>query len=110
MPSEQLYLHAKQNVHMSSVTKEKVSSKSIILKDGVKVHGSRRSRSSRLVWPLRSESNEEGDGRVSAYRGNSSVDLEEVAALGNAVTSERLASSSREAALTDVALGFFGLL
>ena len=53
-----------------------------------------------------SESNEEGDGGVSAYRGNSSVDLEEVAALGDAVTSERLASSSREAALTDVASAF----
>ena len=46
-----------------------------------------------------SESNEKGDGEVSAYRGNSSVDLEEVAALGDAVTSERLASSIREAAL-----------
>ena len=53
-----------------------------------------------------SESNEEGNGGVSAYRGNSSVDLEEVAALGDAVTSERLASSSREAALTDVASAF----
>ena len=53
-----------------------------------------------------SESNEEGDGGVSAYRDNSSVDLEEVAVLGDAVTSERLASSSREAALTDVASAF----
>ena len=30
-----------------------MSSKSIVLKDGVEVHGSRRSRSSRRVWPLR---------------------------------------------------------
>ena len=53
-----------------------------------------------------SESDEEGDGGVSAYRGKASVDLEEVAALGDAVTSERLASSSREAALSDVASAF----
>ena len=43
---------------------------------------------------------------MSANRGNSSVHLEEVAALGDAVTSEHLSSLSREAALTDVASAF----
>ena len=42
-------------------------------------------------------------------RGNTILDLEEVAALGGAVTSGRLASSRREAAPTPCGLRFFRL-
>ncbi len=53
-----------------------------------------------------SDSDEEDDYGVSAYRGNPSIDPEEVQALGRAVTSERPASPGGGAGPSTVASAF----